>query len=69
MMIDHCPRFGQRFFGSRTVCLSKPQQSHLWRIVLAMVVCRRPMGTRWEPLGGRKRRALRAQLEPYLLAT
>ena len=40
MIIDYCPRFVQRFFGSRTACLSKPQRAHLWRLVLAMAVCR-----------------------------
>ena len=38
MIIDHCPRFVQRFFGARTAGFSKPQQGHLWRIVLAMAV-------------------------------
>jgi len=38
MIIDHCPRFVQRFFGARTAILSKPQQGHLWRIVLAIAV-------------------------------
>jgi hypothetical protein len=38
MIIDHCPRFVQRFFNSRTAALSRPQQAHLWRIVLAMAV-------------------------------
>lgn len=38
MIIDHCPRFVQRFFGSRTAVLSKPQQGHLWRMVLAIAV-------------------------------
>jgi hypothetical protein len=38
MIIDHCPRFVQRFFGCHTAVLSKPQRCHLWRIVLAMAV-------------------------------
>ena len=38
MIIDHCPRFVQRFFGSRTAALSKPQQGHLWRMVLAIAI-------------------------------
>jgi hypothetical protein len=38
MIIDHCPRFVHRFFRSHTAALSKPQQSHLWRIVLAIAV-------------------------------
>jgi len=38
MMIDRCPRFVQRFLGSRTAGFSKPQRCHLWRIVLAMAV-------------------------------
>jgi SRSO17 transposase len=38
MIIDHCPRFVQRFLGSCTVALSKPQRCHLWRVVLAIAV-------------------------------
>jgi len=38
MIIDRCPRFVQRFFGSRTAVLSKPQQGHLWRMVLAIAI-------------------------------
>jgi hypothetical protein len=38
MIIDHCPRFVQRYFGSRMAGFSKPQRGHLWRIVLAIAV-------------------------------
>lgn len=38
MIIDHCPRFVQRFFGSHTTPLSSPQRCHLWRIVLSIAV-------------------------------
>ncbi|HOW71775.1 MAG TPA: hypothetical protein PKY77_14330 [Phycisphaerae bacterium] len=38
MIIGHCPRFVQRFLNAGPSGLSKPQQTHLWRIVLAMAV-------------------------------
>lgn len=38
MIIDRCPRFVQRFVSPPAAMLSKPQQSHLWRLVLAIAV-------------------------------
>lgn len=38
MIIDHCPRFVQRFLQPAQRLLSRPQQAHLWRMVLAFAV-------------------------------
>jgi hypothetical protein len=38
VIIDHLPAFAQRFFRPFQAKLTKPQFSHLWSLVLAMVV-------------------------------